>query len=102
MTTELMQSIERERAARQRAWEDFVALTRGWDELHRYGNLLEDLMRGYCAASRNPDYMPYGPGRFAYHAMLFAQAHGWPATLRAIAQAMQDDERHRRELVDRR
>jgi hypothetical protein len=88
--------------ARLQAWEDFVALTREWDRLHRYGGVLEDLMHGYCAASMNPDYMPYGPGRFAYHAMQFAKEHGWPDTLRAIAQAMQDDERHRRELVDRR
>jgi hypothetical protein len=32
----------------------------------------------------------------------FAAEHGWPDTLRAIAQAMAADERHRRELVDRR
>jgi hypothetical protein len=93
MTTELMQSIERERAARQRAWEDFVAVLRNGRTsvlLRHAADLIED--------RRDPFYRTPIKDQID----TFAQAHGWPATLRAIAQAMQDDERHRRELVDRR
>jgi hypothetical protein len=93
MTTELMQSIERERAARQQAWEDFVAVLRNGRTsvlLRHAADLIED--------RRDPFYRT--PIKDQIDA--FAQAHGWPATLRAVAQAMQDDERHRRELMDRR
>jgi hypothetical protein len=93
MTTELMQSIERERAARQQAWEDFVAVLRNGRTsvlLRHAADLIED--------RRDPFYRTPIKDEID----TFAQTHGWPATLRAISQAMQDDERHRRELVDRR
>jgi hypothetical protein len=87
---------------RQQAWDLFVAEVRDWAAAIKYGNVLEDLMHAYCALQMNPDYMPYGPGRFAYHAMLFSREHGWPSTLRAIAQAMQADEQAKQEAMDRR
>ena len=98
-----MAQADADRQQREQAREAFVASVRKWAvDVHGFGNVLEDVMHGYCALQMNPTYMPYGPGRFAYHAMQFAAAHGWPDTLRAVAQAMDADERERRELVDRR
>jgi hypothetical protein len=94
MTTELMQSIERERAARQQAWEDFVAAIREWAVDSGY----EWVLYG-CSKLFEGDTIETPMMR---ELKAFAAEHGWPDTLRAIAQAMAADERHRRELVDRR
>jgi hypothetical protein len=79
--------------ARLQAWEDFVAVLRNGRTsvlLRHAADLIEDRRDPFYRTPIKDDIDT------------FAQAHGWPATLRAIAQAMQDDERHRRELVDRR
>jgi len=77
---------------RQRAWEDFVALLRN-GHTSTWLRHAADLLDG-----RTDPY--YGTP----HSVLtdFAAEHGWPDTLRAIAQALQADEREKRELFDRR
>jgi hypothetical protein len=92
MTTELMQSIERERAARQQAWEAFVARCQhgATPVLLRH---VADLMQGRT----DPYYGTVQPWLSEA-----AQVFGWDGVIRGIAQAHHADERHRRELVDRR
>ena len=84
---------------RRQARAVFVAEIRDWLATVGCGDVLADLEAAY-RARRNSTY--YGPGRFAYHAMLFAAGYGWPDTLRAVAQAMESDEQAQRELMDRR
>ena len=83
--------------ARLQAWDDFVALMRTELERQTLPALLYDVGVAYAAVvSINSLHQP---ARQIYD---FAEEHGWPDTLRAIAAAMQADERHKRELMDRR
>lgn len=94
MTVEaFMAQADADRQQREQAREDFVAVLRHgrssvW--LHHAAELLD--------GQRDPVYRT--SAKDALEA--FAAAYGWPDTLRAIAQAMDADERERRELVDRR
>ena len=88
-----LEQITKAEDARRQALEDFVAWLmtgRASVQLRHVADLLDGLRDPYydSIAKREID--------------AFADAHGWPDTLRAIAQAMQMDERHKRELMDRR
>ena len=85
--------------ARLQAWDDFVAWVR--DECH-LGHLAWVFYRMAEAALIEWDNTPTENVEARGRIREFAEEHGWPDTLRAIAAAMQADERHKRELMDRR
>jgi hypothetical protein len=96
------QEAEAEEIRRQ-AFAVFVSEIGDWAAEGRgFGFVLGEIEAGYRAARAIPGHNPYGPGRFAYHAMLFAEGYGWPSTLRAIAQAMEADEALKRDADQRR
>ena len=99
MTVEaFMAQADADRQQRERAWEDFVIGLRL--ELQRHG-LVVLLQIAATAYTRAPgSCVNFTPTEG--HIRDFAAAHGWPDTLRAVAQAMDADERERRELMDRR
>ena len=79
--------------ARLRQWEAFVELCR-----HGRPSVLLRHVAELLDGQRDPFYRSTAKDEIEQ----FAAAHGWPDTLRAIAQAMQHEERVRRELMDRR
>ena len=95
MTVEaFMAQADADRQQREQAREDFVKWARerySCDWRHLCGCVLNLAMDDVTDCTDNVDRVRD-----------FAAAHGWPDTLRAIAQAMDADERERRELVDRR
>ena len=94
MTVEaFMARADADRQQREQAREDFVAWLRSQKGATDWGYVVTHL--GWT--------FNHGAVTTIERALAdFAAAHGWPDTLRAVAQAMDADERERRELVDRR
>ena len=84
---------EEAEAKRLEAWEDFVAAMRSGRPSVQL-RLVAELLDGQS----DPFYRTVAKDTIR----VFAEAHGWPDTLRAIAQAMAAEDQARRELMDRR
>ena len=94
MTVEaFMAQADADRQQREQAREDFVALLR---------NGRTSIWLRHAAELLDGQHDPFYRTSAKDALEAFAEAHGWPDTLRAVAAAMDADERERRELMDRR
>ena len=80
--------------ARTREWEAFQATLHGYAERYGWSDVLWHAWAAYQSRSWN----------MSLHCDIrdFADVHGWPDTLRAIASALHADEQQKRELFNRR
>lgn len=88
-------TIEAE-AQRLEQWAIFVASLRDWAAHESWLEILEALPRVQSGFDFTGGDWPDGEIK------QFSELHGWPDTLRAVAQAMQSDETAQREAFERR